>query len=313
MNAEQEIERTPPAVDPNTVPAQRTGSKTSVILGIAVLAIAALVAVVMLRPSEGPASNVPGNMSTGKANASGLIPLGSATEHPLAPALVVAEKVKKNIEDNVRDYTATIYKQERYAGILRPMEVCTVKIRNQPFSAYMKFSWPENIKGQEALYVEGANDGKLIGHAGSGLAALTGSHWFKPNDTIPMLGQRYPITELGVENLVRRLVEVGEHDKQYGECYVWENDNAMVGDRPCISFTVLHPERRNDFIFHIARIFVDKELQIPLHYEAYDWPDNPGDPPKLLERYTYANLKTNVGLTDADFDPRNPAYNFGLK
>ena len=38
-----------------------------------------------------------------------------------------------------------------------------------------------------------------------------------------------------------------------------------------------------------------------------------GDPPPLLESYTYPNLKLNPGLTNADFDPKNPAYNFGIK
>ena len=113
-------------------------------------------------------------------------------------------------------------------------------------------------------------------------------------------------------NLGRRLIEVGENDMQYGECYVWRNENAKVGDRPCISITVMHPFKRTGFIFHIARIFIDKELMVPLHYESYDWPDKPGDPPPLLERYTYTNVKMNPGLTDADFDPKNPEYHFGL-
>jgi hypothetical protein len=30
----------------------------------------------------------------------------------------------------------------------------------------------------------------------------------------------------------------------------------------------------------------------------------------LVEEYTYANLKLNVNLTDADFDVRNPQYRF---
>jgi outer membrane lipoprotein-sorting protein len=94
---------------------------------------------------------------------------------------------------------------------------------------------------------------------------------------------------------------------------VWRNDDAKVGDRPCILLTVMHPIRRSGFIFHIARIFVDQELLVPLHYEAYDWPEKPGDSPPLLERYTYTNLKLNRGLTDADFDPANPEYNFGTK
>jgi hypothetical protein len=51
---------------------------------------------------------------------------------------------------------------------------------------------------------------------------------------------------------------------------------------------------------------------VPVHYEAYDWPKQPGEPPVLLERYTYTDLKLNPGLTDADFDPKNPEYKFGM-
>jgi Protein of unknown function (DUF1571) len=233
--------------------------------------------------------------------------------HPLDAALELAGKVRQNLEDHVRDYTAIVIKQERSGSQLKPEEICDVKVREKPFSVYMKFLAPENLKGQEVIYVDGANDGKLIGHAGSGAAALLGSKWLVPTGPIAMFGQRYPITELGIANLTKRLIQIGEHDRQYGECYVWQNENAMVGDRPCISITVMHPQRRSAFIFHIARIFIDKELMVPLHYEAYDWPELPGGPPLLLESYTYTDLKLNPGLTDEDFDPRNPAYNFGLK
>ncbi len=38
--------------------------------------------------------------------------------------------------------------------------------------------------------------------------------------------------------------------------------------------------------------------------------NQPGGQPQLLEEYTYLNVKLNVGLTDADFDDKNPEYNF---
>ena len=41
----------------------------------------------------------------------------------------------------------------------------------------------------------------------------------------------------------------------------------------------------------------------------YDWSGKP----QLLEEYTYLNLKLNNGFTDADFDVRNPNYQFNSK
>jgi len=248
--------------------------------------------------------------ATGSGEKSGA---NASPQHPLEAAISFAREVQKNLDDNVRDYTATLIKQERIGNELSPEQICFVKVREKPFSVYMNFLAPDNLKGREALYVDGQNDNKLFGHEGTGLLAHLPSQWLLPTSPIAMDGQHYPITELGIANLTRRLIEVGEKDMAFGECQVWRNDDAKVGDRPCISVTVMHPERRPNFIFHIARIFVDKELMVPLHYEAFDWPEKPGDPPPLIERYTYARLKLNPGLTDEDFDPHNPQYNFYSK
>ena len=87
-----------------------------------------------------------------------------------------------------------------------------------------------------------------------------------------MRNQRYPLTELGILNLTRRLVEVGEHDKNYGECEVKFYEGAKINKRVCTCIEVAHPVARRNFLFHLARIFVDKELNVPIRYEAYDWP-----------------------------------------
>ena len=47
-----------------------------------------------------------------------------------------------------------------------------------------------------------------------------------------------------------------------------------------------------------------------MRYAAFNWPTKPGGEDDLLEAYTYTNLKVNIDLTNADFDPKNPNYNF---
>ncbi len=34
----------------------------------------------------------------------------------------------------------------------------------------------------------------------------------------------------------------------------------------------VHPEPRQQFRYHIARVFIDEENRIPIRYEAYTWP-----------------------------------------
>lgn len=244
-------------------------------------------------------------------------------EHPLAPALRVAMSGYENIRNNVTDYTATLVKRERIDGKLGEHEYIFAKVRHQrvvegqittPFSVYMYFLKPDRIKGREVLYVAGHNNNKLIAHEGSNgvvsamISNITVS--LDPTSALAMRGNRYPITEVGIENLVSKLIEVAREDMQYGECEVKFFKGAKINGRVCTCIQVVHPVPRKNFRFHLARVFIDDERQVPIRYEAYDWPKTQGGAPVLLEEYTYLDLKLNVGLTDADFERGNPKYGF---
>ena len=62
---------------------------------------------------------------------------------------------------------------------------------------------------------------------------------------------------------------------------------------------------------HLSRVYFDKDTKFPVQAETFAWPASPGDDPPLLERYSYSEIRTNVGLSDADFDRSNPDYRFG--
>jgi hypothetical protein len=179
-----------------------------------------------------------------------------------------------------------------------------------PLSVYLRFLKPEAVKGQEVLWVEGKNNGKLIGHQGGRLGRLTPSMWLDPHGPIAMRGNRYPITEAGVENLVAKLIEKGERDRKRDECEVKFYEDAKINKRPCLLIEVKHPTPRPHFDFHIAQIYLDKELNVPVRYAAFTWPEAEGDKPLLLEEYTYVNMTLNKGFKDADFDDHNKSYGF---
>jgi hypothetical protein len=230
-------------------------------------------------------------------------------EHPLMPALRWAKDGLVNIE-KLGDYSATIVKRERINGKLGDFEYMFAKIRHKPFSVYLCFLGPASLKGQEVLYVNGANNGKMWAHGVGIQETMFGTVSLKPDGPFAMRGQRYPLTDIGVLNLTRRLIEVAEQDVKYAECEVKFFKGAKINDRLCTCTQVVHPTPRKNFLFHIARIFVDDELNVPVRYEAYDWPKKTGGDPELIEEYTYLNLKINNGYTDADFDVHNPKYKF---
>ena len=76
------------------------------------------------------------------------------------------------------------------------------------------------------------------------------------------------------------------------------------------ALTVTQPTKRPELLFYQAKVYMDEELNVPIRYVAYDWPKPNQQKLDVIEEYNYLNLKLNVGLTDADFDPNNSSYNF---
>ena len=240
---------------------------------------------------------------------------GSAQAHPLDPALTMARKGLEYSTNQVRDYTATLVKRERVEGELQPYEYIFLKVRNPkpqvPFSVYMYFLKPVEAKGREVIYVAGKNENKMLVHeGGGGIKGALPNLELDPSGFLAMKGQRYPVTEVGVENLMRQLVQRGNRDRAAGTCKVQFRKGAKINGRVCTLLQVTHPEKRAPYDFHIAQIFVDDELGMPIRYAAYDWPESRDARPELIEEYTYLNLKINAGLKEIDFDPENPNYAF---
>lgn len=233
----------------------------------------------------------------------------TAGEHPLLPALRWARAGYERMQE-IRDYSCTFIKRERIDGELGEHQYMFCKVRHKPFSVYLYFLGPAHLRGQECIYVEGKNNGKLYGHTTGIKARAIGTVSLNPEGMIAMRGNKYPITDMGFLHLTRELIDIGENDSRYGECDVKVFYGAKINGRSCTCVQAMHPIPRRNFRFYLARIYVDDELNVPVRYEAYDWPREPGGEPLLTEEYTYLNVKLNPGFTDLDFDPRNPAYNF---
>lgn len=251
-----------------------------------------------------------------KANAP--IP-GGGPAHPLDPALEMAQTALVRMQESVLDYTAVVIKRERTKTGLGDYEYMAAKIRNRkmdgdqvkvPLSVYLKFLKPKSIEGREVLWVEGKNNNKLRAHEG-GIVPIP-ALWLDPDGALAMRGNRYPIYDIGIENLVLKLLEKGRLVRKLGpeNCEVWMTEGAKVNERVCTVMNVKHPEQRPPYEFFLAQIFIDDELQVPIRYIAYMWPTSPEDKTgPVLEEYTYLKLKLNVGLKDEDFDVNNPNYN----
>lgn len=230
-------------------------------------------------------------------------------EHPLLPALRIAQEAIDHIDNDIQDYSCTLVKRERIDGKLQGPDYIFMKIRHRPFSVYTYYLKPDNMRGQEAIYVEGQNDGKLQAH-GTGVTSVIGTISLDPDGAMAMKGQLYPITKAGIRNMLTQLLDLGARESKFGECEVKFFKGAKVDGRECTMIEVHHPQPRRNFKFALARIFLDEEYKVPIRFEGYTWPKRPGQPLQLAEEYTYTRLKLNRGYSDLDFDTRNKNYGF---
>ena len=245
-----------------------------------------------------------------------------AANHPLDPLMTLADKSLNIIDSKFFDYSAKMLTQVRTGDTLHEENLMFVKVRHEraianddndrettiPFSIYTRFLKPKSKVGQEAIWVRGKEDDKILGHG-------TGILNFKivrldPMGSFAMSGNRYPIYQIGFRNLIIKMKEFGENDRKYNECDVQIDRNIEVDGRPCTLLTITHPFKRDHFDYHIAKIYIDNEYEIPTGYEGYLWPENDGEDPPLLEKYFYLDLKLNCEFKDIDFDVSNTKYDY---
>jgi len=252
----------------------------------------------------------------------------NSNPHAIDPLLEFARRALAHHRSEHRDFTANLIKRERVGGKLLPASKMEMKLRygsedpsaertvaERTVSVYLKGIEPKSQAGREIIWVQNKNNNKLTAHEAGLLGLVTVE--LSPQSSLAMLGNRYPITEIGIEKLLRKLIEKGERDRLLGPVTVRRTENATLGELQCTLLEVIHEEptveiegKQVEFEFHLAQIYIDEERLVPLKYASYTWPKTEGGAPELEEEYTYEDLVMNVGLTDTDFDTKNPNYRF---
>jgi len=233
----------------------------------------------------------------------------TAEEEQIARARRAIDDCRDEFRE-VADYSCTFVKRERLDdGRLTEPQILAMKARSRPDSIYFKFRCPK--AGREAIYVAGQHEGRALVHDVGIAKLLAGTLALDPRGDMAMEDSRHPITDAGIGRLIETIAGRWAVEMQPGETRVTIDPGAAVDGRPCMMIESTHPRKGPAFLFHSVKVFIDRELNLPIRFEAYDWPEATDEGPRLVEEYTFRDLKLNVGLSDADFDPANPAYSFG--
>jgi hypothetical protein len=228
-------------------------------------------------------------------------PAAPAAANPMDPAMRLLAEATQSFQ-GVRDYTCLFIKRERLRGQLQPDNLIDMKVRSQPFSVYLRWLGPKQFEGQEACYVVGRNNNMMRVHS-AGIGSMAGFLTIDIRDPRVMQNSRHTITEAGIGNLLTVLSQRWEADRRSNRTQVKIAEYAYA-QRPCTRVELIHGDRPpGQITFFRCVLYFDKGNHLPIRVENYDWP-RPGGPPDgdLLESYSYVNLRTNVGLTDAVFN-----------
>ncbi|HXX35002.1 MAG TPA: DUF1571 domain-containing protein [Thermodesulfobacteriota bacterium] len=201
----------------------------------------------------------------------------------------------------VENYRAIFHKQERVEGRLMEEETVLFKFK-RPFKVYMKWM-KEPHRGRELLYAEGWNNNRMMVR-GSGIMGMMTVN-LNPKGSLAMKGNRHPVTDSGLDHLLKLLGDHMRRGVKEKELEFRKSGEEILYSRKTQRIEVLSPrDKTKDYYCYRAVLNLDLERKVPIKIQLYDWENN------LIESYAYEDLRFNVGLSDADFSPRNPEYRF---
>src|SRR5262249_41598445 len=136
----------------------------------------------------------------------------------------------------------------------------------------------------------------------TGLLGAMGFINLDPRDPRAQEGNRHTITEAGIGNLIEQYTQGWESARRWNRTHVRIAEYEY--NRPRCTRVETHQLENVGGQMPCQRsvVYFDKETRLPIRVENYDWSRQAGAAGDLLEEYSYADLRLNVGLGDQHFN-----------
>ncbi len=227
-------------------------------------------------------------------------------------------EVGKHRIERCPDYTATFLKQERLdGGDLQDLQSIELKLRHNPFSAYMKWVEGGDV-GRELLYVEGQYDDKMQVRLG-GIKKKLPLMKLAPTGSLAMAESRHPVTEMGLLQLADTILKYRKRDLTLKGGVRWEMhpEQKFMG-RVCDCWIIEYDSTDVEPVYRKSIAYIDRELSLPVCVRNFGWPEKGADATDaaaldeatLIEYYGYTDIKIDERLPDVAFDKANSSYTF---
>jgi len=210
----------------------------------------------------------------------------------------------------VSDYSATFVKQERIGGVLSEPKVLKVKVRQKPFSVYLKWLKGGDV-GREVAYVDGENDNCMLVKFGGIKGHMIPTVKMSPTGDLATAEARYPITEMGIQQLIERILEYRYRDLELSQgvaCRMLAEQQSKAKDCYCFEINYDSPDVCPKF--RKSFIYINKASSLPVCVKNFGWPldgaeeltGKPLDEATLLECYTFTDIATDDQLSPGAFE-----------
>jgi hypothetical protein len=129
-----------------------------------------------------------------------------------------------------------------------------------------------------------------------------------------MRDSRYPVTEIGMLNLCRKLLDDRQLDLERGEAVLCRlRHDAEHDARSCYVFELEYATSQFGE-YRKSVQYIDKQWGLPVSIQNFTWPADdcnvPDDTRTLLESYSFSDVRFNGRLPDSAFDRKNSQYGF---
>ncbi len=199
----------------------------------------------------------------------------------------------------VADYTCRLNKKVRKGDVLYEDRDISVKYK-KPRHYY--FRWNNGVaKGREVIFVQGRHDDRLVAHPGGIFKPFTLR--LEPEGYLAMRENRHSLKDSGMEKIINLMEsDAALADTKGLDVIRFVGEMRLDGRRVRV-VEGRFPEGQG-FYAHRIRLHFSPAIQLPLKVSIYDGSG------QLVEDYEFHELRINVGLTEHDFDPHNPQYDY---
>jgi len=201
-------------------------------------------------------------------------------------------------------YTAILEMQEEVNGNLRAMDSIQFKLRQQPFSVYMR--WTDT--DQEALFVRGRNEDRLLAKPVGGLASLKRLWRLNPDSRMAKQSCRYPITDSGIENLVNRVHQFYAARNDWSSAVTCSVSKLSEADNVVTEYCMQFRDKHVSPEYLKSHLSFDETTGLLVVVENFGWSEDESS--RVVEHYAYRKIDQAATLSDSDFDEKNSEYEF---